>query len=193
MSDLRGNIAIVGTAESDLGIVADVMSPVDLMAQGVTRALDDCGLALSDVDGLFVAASQTRMAAMSLVEYLGIQPKYFDSTQIGGSSFMAHITHAQAAVAAGLCETVVVAYGSTQRTIGRATASAREPNAYEDPYKPMMPPSAYALAASRHMHEFGTTREQLAEVAVAARNWAKLNPKAFQQKDLDIEGVTLAK
>ncbi len=192
MSDLRGNIAIVGTAESDLGIVADVMSPVDLMAQGVTRALDDCGLALSDVDGLFVAASQTRMAAMSLVEYLGIQPKYFDSTQIGGSSFMAHITHAQAAVAAGLCETVVVAYGSTQRTIGRATASAREPNAYEDPYKPMMPPSAYALAASRHMHEFGTTREQLAEVAVAARNWAKLNPKAFQQKDLDIEGVMSA-
>ena len=193
MTDLRGNIAIVGTAESDLGEVAPEMSPVDLMAQGTVRALDDCGLSLKDVDGLFVAASQTRMAAMSLAEYLGIQPNYFDSTQIGGSSFMAHLTHAQAAIAAGLCETVVVAYGSTQRTIGRATASAREPNPYEDPYKPMMPPSAYAMAASRHMHEFGTTREQLAQVAVSAREWAKLNPKSFMTDDLTIDDVLNAR
>ena len=142
MSKIRGNAAIVGTAESDLGAVAPDMSPGDLMAQGTVRALDDCGLSLSDVDGILVAASQSRMAALSLCEYLGVNPKFFDSTQIGGSSFMAHLTHAQAAIAAGLCETVVVAYGSTQRTIGRATASAREPNPYEDPYKPMMPPSA---------------------------------------------------
>ena len=101
MSNVRGNAAIVGTAESDLGAVAPEMSPIDLMAQGTMRALDDCGLTLGDVDGIFVAASQSRMAAMSLVEYLGIQPKYFDSTQIGGSSFMAHLTHAQAAVGRG--------------------------------------------------------------------------------------------
>ena len=193
MSKIRGNAAIVGTAESDLGAVAPDMSPVDLMAQGTVRALDDCGLSLSDVDGILVAASQSRMAALSLCEYLGVNPKFFDSTQIGGSSFMAHLTHAQAAIAAGLCETVVVAYGSTQRTIGRATASAREPNPYEDPYKPMMPPSAYALAASRHMHEFGTTREQLAEVAVAARNWAKLNPKSFMTDDLTVDDVLNAR
>ena len=193
MSNVRGNAAIVGTAESDLGAVAPDMSPIDLMAQGTMRPHDDCGLTLADVDGMFVAASQSRMAAMSLVEYLGIQPKYFDSTQIGGSSFMAHLTHAQAAIASGMCETVVVAYGSTQRTIGRATASAREPNPYEDPYKPMMPPSAYALAASRHMHEFGTTREQLAEVAVTARNWAKLNPKSFMTDDLTVDDVLNAR
>jgi len=189
MSNLRGNIAIVGTAESDLGVVAPDMTPFDLMAQGTMRALDNCGLKLSDVDGYFAATSQSRMVAMAMCEYLGIQPKYFDSTQIGGSSFMAHVAHAQAAIAAGCCEVVVVAYGSTQRSVSRAAASAREPNAYEDPYKPMMPPSAYALAASRHMHEYGTTREQLAEIAVAARNWAKLNPVAYRQDDLTVEDV----
>ena len=189
MSDLRGNIAIVGTAESDLGTVAPDMSPIDLVAQGIVRALDDCGLELKDVDGLFAAMSQSRMVALSTAEYLGIQPSYFDSTQIGGSSFMAHITHAQAAVAAGLCEVVVVAYGSTQRSVSRAAASAREPNPWEDPYKPMQPPSSYALAASRHMHQYGTKREQLAEVAVAAREWAKLNPKAFRQEDMTVKDV----
>ena len=189
MSNLRGNIAIVGTAESDLGVVAPDMTPFDLMAQGTMRALDNCGLKLSDVDGYFAATSQSRMVAMAMCEYLGIQPTYFDSTQIGGSSFMAHVAHAQAAIAAGCCEVVVVAYGSTQRSVSRAAASAREPNAYEDPYKPMMPPSAYALAASRHMHQYGTTREQLAEIAVAARNWAKLNPVAYRQEDLTIDDV----
>ena len=193
MSKVRGNAAIVGTAESDLGAVAPDMSPIDLMAQGTMRALNDCGLTLGDVDGIFVAASQSRMAAMSLVEYLGIRPNYFDSTQIGGSSFMAHLTHAQAAIQSGMCETVVVAYGSTQRTVGRSTASAREPNPYEDPYKPMMPPSAYALAASRPMHEFGTTREQIAEVAVAARKWAQLNPKSFMTDDLTVDDVLNAR
>ena len=193
MSKVRGNAAIVGTAESDLGAVAPDMSPIDLMAQGTMRALNDCGLTLGDVDGIFVAASQSRMAAMSLVEYLSIRPNYFDSTQIGGSSFMAHPTHAQAAIQSGMCETVVVAYGSTQRTVGRSTASAREPNPYEDPYKPMMPPSAYALAASRHMHEFGTTREQIAEVAVAARKWAQLNPKSFMTDDLTVDDVLNAR
>lgn len=189
MSNLRGNIAIVGTAESDLGVVAPDMTPFDLMAQGTMRALDNCGLKLSDVDGYFAATSQSRMVAMAMCEYLGIQPTYFDSTQIGGSSFMAHVAHAQAAIAAGCCEVVVVAYGSTQRSVSRAAASAREPNAYEDPYKPMMPPSAYALAASRHMHQYGTTREQLAEIAVAARNWAKLNPVAYRQDDLTVDDV----
>lgn len=189
MSNLRGNIAIVGTAESDLGVVAPDMTPFDLMAQGTMRALDNCGLKLSDVDGYFAATSQSRMVAMAMCEYLGIQPTYFDSTQIGGSSFMAHVAHAQAAIAAGCCEVVVIAYGSTQRSVSRAAASAREPNAYEDPYKPMMPPSAYALAASRHMHQYGTTREQLAEIAVAARNWAKLNPVAYRQEDMTIDNV----
>ena len=186
---LRGNCAIVGTAESDLGVVAPGMSPTDLMAQATVRALDDCGLTLGDVDAVFCANAQSRMAAMSLCEYLGVQPKYFDSTQIGGSSFMAHVAHVQAAIEAGQCEVAIVCYGSTQRSVGRSTASARELNPYEDPYRPMMPVSANALAASRHMHQYGTTRENLAEVAVAARQWAKLNPKAFRRDDLSIDDV----
>ena len=113
MTNLRGNIAIVGTAESDLGLVPPDTSIQDLMGQATHRALADGGLALSDIDGIFAATSQSRMAALGLAEYLGIQPRYFDSTQIGGSSFMAHVAHAQAAIHAGLCEVALIAYGST--------------------------------------------------------------------------------
>jgi len=170
-SPKRGSVAVVGAAESDLGQVAPHTSPLDLMAQATRRALDDCGLKLADVDGLFVAASQVRFGPMSLAEYLRIKPKYFDGTIIGGSSFMSHLAHAQAAIEAGLCEVALIAYGSTQRSVSRAAASPREFNYYESPYKPILPISAYAMAAARHMHQYGTTRENLAEVAVAARKW----------------------
>ena len=193
MEHLRGKTAIVATAESDLGKVAPDTTIFDLMGQATHRALDDCGLTLSDIDGLFVSTSQSRMAAMGVCEYLGLRPRYFDSTQIGGSSFMAHITHAQAAIHAGMCEVALITYGSTQRTVSRAAASGREVNAYEDPYRPMMPPSAYALAASRHMYEYGTTREQLAEIAVAARRWALMNPKAWENEPLSVDDVLNAR
>ena len=125
----RGSAAIVGVAESDLGAVAALMSPLDLMAQGIARALDDCGLTLKDVDGLFCATTQARTSAMSLAEYLRLPDAYTDSTIVGGSSFEVHVAHAQAAIAAGLCTVAVVTYGSTQRTVGRRAASAREYNA----------------------------------------------------------------
>ena len=189
----RGSIAVVGAAESDLGLVAPHTSPIDLMAQATMRALDDCGLKLADVDGLFVAATQVRMGPMTLAEYLRIKPKYFDGTIIGGSSFMSHVTHAQMAIEAGLCEVAVIAYGSTQRSVSRAAASPREYNHYESPYKPILPISAYAMAAARHMHQFGTTREHLAEVAVSARKWALLNPIAWEKEPLTIEQVMKAR
>jgi len=189
----RGSVAVVGAAESDLGLVAPHTSPVDLIAQATLRALDDAGLKLSDVDSLFVAATQVRMGPMALAEYLRIKPKYFDGTIIGGSSFMSHVTHAQAAIEAGLCEVAVIAYGSTQRSVSRAAASPREYNHYESPYKPILPISAYALAAARHMHQFGTTREHLAEVAVSARKWALLNPAAWEKEPLSIEQVLKAR
>ena len=165
----RGSAAIVGVAESDLGQVAEDMSVFDLMAQGTRRALDDCGLTLKDVDGLFSATTQSRLSVLGLAEYLGINPPYIGSTIVGGSSFEYHVAHAMGAIAQGLCNVAVIAYGSTQRSVGRKQASVREVNPYETPFKPFLPSSAYALAASRHMHEFGTTREQLAAVAVAAR------------------------
>jgi len=189
----RGSVAIVGAAESDLGAVAALMSPIDLMAQGIQRALDDAGLTLKDVDGLFCATTQARTSAMSLVEYLGLPNAYTDSTIVGGSSFEVHVAHAHAALEAGLCSVAVIAYGSTQRTVGRRAASAREFNPYETPYRPFLPASAYAMAASRHMHEYGTTREQMAAVAVAAREWALLNPVAWEKKPLTIADVLNAR
>ena len=189
----RGAVAIVGAAESDLGQVAEEMSPIDLMAQGTQRALADCGIALKDVDGLFCATAQARLSVLAFAEYLGVKPAYLDSTIVGGSSFEYHVAHAVAALQLGLCNVAVVAYGSTQRSIGRRQASMREINPYETPFRPFMPSSAYALAASRHMHQYGTTREQLAAVAVAAREWALLNPVAWEKKPLTIEGALNAR
>jgi acetyl-CoA acetyltransferase len=189
----RGSVAIVGAAESDLGAVAALMSPMDLMAQGIHRALEDAGLTLADVDGLFCATTQARTSAMSLAEYLGLPNAYTDSTIVGGSSFEVHVAHAHAAMEAGLCSVAVVAYGSTQRTVGRRAASSREFNPYETPYRPFLPATAYAMAANRHMHEYGTTREQMAAVAVAARQWALLNPVAWEKKPLTIADVLNAR
>jgi acetyl-CoA acetyltransferase len=189
----RGAAAIVGVAESDLGLAAEGLSVFDLMAQGTKRALDDCGLSLRDVDGLFCATAQSRMSMLGLAEYLGLDPKYLGSTMVGGSSFEHHLAHAMGAIALGLCNVAVIAYGSTQRSVSRKLASAREPNPYETPFRPFMPSSAYALAASRHMHQFGTTREQLAAVAVAAREWALLNPAAWEKKPLTVEAVLSAR
>jgi hypothetical protein len=131
----RGSAAIIGAAESDIGAVAANMSPLDLMVQGIHRALADCGLKLKDVDGLFCATTQARTSAMSLCEYLHLPSVHTDSTIVGGSSFEVHVAHAQAALAAGQCSVAVIAYGSTQRTVGRRRASAREYN----PYCPRLP------------------------------------------------------
>src|SRR5258708_38703640 len=100
----RGSVAVVGAAESDLGLVAPHTSPVDLMAQGTLRALEDAGLKLSDVDGLFVAATQVRMGPMALSEYSRIKPRYFDGPIIGGRSCVEHDRHAQAAIERGVCD-----------------------------------------------------------------------------------------
>ena len=187
--DLKGKVCVVGAAESDLGKVAENTSHLDLIGQAAIRALDDAGLTLQDVDGVFAATSQSRMVGLGTCEYLGIKPNFIDSTQIGGSSFMSHVSHAVAAITTGKCKVALIVYGSTQRSMSRAATSQRELAWYEDPFKPMMPPSAYAMSAARHMHEFGTTREQLAEIAVAARKWAMMNPVAYSRDPLTIDDV----
>lgn len=185
----RGACAIVGVAESDLGEVAPGLSPMDLMGQATHRALADAGLSLRDIDGLFATTSQSRMPTLALAEYLGIRPRYHDGTNIGGCSFMSMVAHAQAAIEAGLCEVALITYASTQRTMGRSNVAAPDVNPYEAPYRPLYTASSYALAASRHMHQYGTTREQLAHIAVAARQWALLNPKAWEKEPLSVEDV----
>ena len=109
MSRKRGSVAVVGAAESDLGLVAPEMSPTDLMVQATLRALDDCGLKVTDIDCVFASHSQSRMAVLQLCEYLRINPRYYDSTIVGGSSFMAHLAHAQTAIENGDAEVAVAA------------------------------------------------------------------------------------
>ncbi len=187
--NIRGKVAIVGIAESDLGEVGPGITPLDLIGQATVAALEDAGLSKGDVDGLFTASAYYHLATLSVGEYLGIRPRYSDSTNLGGSSFISHLHHAALAIAAGACEVALIVYGSTQRSDGGRLVSAVEPLAYEASYRPRYPVSMFALAAARHMYQYGTTRQHLAEVAVAARKWAQLNPKAFARDPLSIEEV----
>jgi acetyl-CoA acetyltransferase len=176
--------AIAGVAESDLGVTA--LSPLQLNAQAVRRALDDAGLPLSAVDGL-ATTGLSRFSATLLGEYLGVRPTWTDSTMAGGSSFDLFVARAARAIRAGLCEVAVVAYGSNQRSarsrrLGGVVEVGVPSTEFEVPYAPLRPISLYAMAAQRHMHEFGTTPGQLAEVAVAAREWALRNPVAFSRE-----------
>src|SRR5713226_3149943 len=188
-TNLRGKIAIVGVAESDLGVVAPGITPLDLIGQATVAALEDAGLRQEDVDGLFTASAYYHLATLSVAEYLGIRPRYSDSTNLGGSSFVSHLAHAAAAITAGYCDVALIVYGSTQRSDSGRLVSASEVWKYEAPYHPRYPISMYALAAARDMYQYGTTREQLAEVAVAARQWAQLNPKAFAREPLSLQDV----
>ena len=187
--ELRGRTAVVGVAESDLGQVAPGLTPLDLIGQATARALDDAGLTKADVDGLFTASSYHALAALDVGEYLGIRPRYADGTNVGGSSFVSHVLHAATAIEAGRCDVALIVYGSTQRSDGGRLVTPSLPFPYEAPYKPRYPVSMYALATSRHMYQYGTTRAQLAEVAVAAREWARLNPKAFVRDPLTVDDV----
>ena len=166
-------VAIVGAAEAQMGTALPGLTRPTSWPRRRVRALADAGLTVADVDGVFAAATQLPWASVTLAEDLGIRPRHTDSTMIGGASAMAHVNHARAAIAAGLCDVALIAYGSTQRSVGRASASVQEIDPWEAPYRPPLPVAAYALAASRHMHEYGTTAEQLAWVAVSARQWAQ--------------------
>lgn len=185
---LRGKVAVVGIGTAGMG-EAPGRSAIELLAEAALAALDDAGLSLAEVDGLFTATSVHAFPTLSVGEYLGIRPRFFDGTNVGGSSFEAHLLQAAIALEAGFCDVALIAYGSNQRTAGGKFVSFSEPYPWEAPYKPRVPLTAYALAASRHMHVYGTTREMLAEVAVAARAWANLNPQAFARGPLTIEDV----
>ncbi|MDR6858403.1 thiolase [Variovorax guangxiensis] len=194
LKDLRGSAAIAGVATFGCGETPG-FTDLELLARSAHAAVADAGLTMQDIDGLCTASASAAMWALPVVEYLGLNPRYIDGTMLGGSSFIAHLLPAMHAIRSGQCSAVLVCYGSAQRSAAfgrREIVAARrflDPQPYEHPYEPMLPVSAYALAASRHMHEFGTTREQLADVAVAARAWARLNPEAFMREALTREQV----
>lgn len=188
----RGRTAIVGSATWGLGTMPG-STTLELASKAVFMALENCGLRLSDVDGLFGVLSDDTLGMLGLSEYLGIRPKVTDNNRVGGSSFLTHVMWATLALETRQCDVAVIAYGSNQRTASGKLVSAAKQDPYEAPYKPLLPPTAYALAASRHMYEFGTTRENMAEVAVAARQWAMLNPEAVKREPTSIEEVLAAR
>lgn len=164
-------------------------SAFDQLQEAVILALEDCGLQLHDVDGLFCALSSSGLPTLNVAERLGIRPRHADGTMVGGASFLFQLQSAVAALEAHLCDVALICYGSNQRSAGGKLVSMPDPQPYEQPYRPLYPLSSYALAAARHMFEYGTTREQLAHVAVAARQWAMLNPAAMMREPLTVEEV----
>jgi acetyl-CoA acetyltransferase len=188
---LRGSAAIVGVADdaSPTGVLA--LHGRALEAAMIDQALADAGLTRADVDGVCHSAS-----SVALAEYLGIHPRFTDSTNTGGSSFEVHAEHAAAAIATGLCEVAISVYAATPRSDRRhgRTSEWRPvgPNPaaeWEWPYGLRMPMGPYAMAATRHMAQFGTTPEQLAQIAVSTRQWASMNPKARHRDLITVDDV----
>ena len=181
----RGKTAIVGAATFGCG-VAPGYSSMELAHQASVMALASAGLKPADVDGLFVAITDDALSGLTFAETLGIHPRFLDNNRTGGSSFQVHAMLAALALDAGLCDVALIAYGSNQRSSTGKLVQASRPSPWESAYKPLRPISSYALAAARHMHEYGTTKEQLGAVAVAARQWAQLNPEAFVREPLTL-------
>ncbi|WP_128375091.1 thiolase C-terminal domain-containing protein [Streptomyces cavernae] len=186
-------VAVVGVALSDCGRVDDA-TPYALHAQAARRALADAGLGREAVDG-FASAGLGTLAPIEVAEYLGLRPTWVDSTSVGGSTWEVMAAHAADAIAAGRANAVLLAYGSTARAdlrAGRRTANlsfgARGPLQFEVPYGHTLI-AKYAMAARRHMHQYGTTLEQLASVAVQARANAAANPEAMFRTPITVDEV----
>lgn len=188
----RGKAAIVGSATYGMG-EAPGLSSMDIAVNASIGALGQAGMTPADVDALYICLPDNMLSGLGFAEYLGLRPKITENNRTGGSAFLTHLASACLALDAGLCDVALIAYGSNQRSAAGKLVSAAAPDPWEGPYRPRLPVSAYALAAARHMHEYGTTPEQLAEVAVSARQWANLNPDAFMQGDLSVDDVLSAR
>jgi acetyl-CoA acetyltransferase len=188
-NNVSGKVAIVGVAESDqLGVVPD-KSAIQLHAEAAHNALSEAGLSIGDVDAIFTAG----VSPMETAEYLGVVPRYLDGTTVGGSSFVIHVGHAATAIANGLCNVALITHGESGRSRVGMSGFPSGPQTmrgqFEAPWGLPSPVGAYAMACSRHMAQYGTTSEQLAEIAVATRKWAALNPKAMYRDPLTIDDV----
>ena len=195
---IRGAAAIVGVADDASPTGQLDIGGRQLEAVMIEQALADAGLTIADVDGVCHTGS-----SVGLAEYLGVHPRFTDSTNTGGSSFEVHVEHAAAAIAAGIADVIVSVYASTPRGDrargGGMGGPGRRPPPFgggpnpqaewEIPSGIRMPMGAYALAATRHMALYGTTPEQLAQIAVSTREWATMNPKARYQDPLTIDDV----
>lgn len=188
--DIKGQIAIVGAAETtELGRIPN-LSTISLHADAARNALADAGLKASDIDGIACAGQ----SPVAVAQYLGITPTYVDGTGVGGCSFMLHVRHAAAAIAAGMCTTVLVTHGESGKSRvgaggwgggGDASLQAQ----FEMPYGPTGPPTMFPMGVLRYMKETGLTHEQLAMVAVVQRQWSSQNPRAMMRDLITVDDV----
>jgi acetyl-CoA acetyltransferase len=191
---------IVGIGLSDYP-TAPHLDSIGHHVQATQRALADSGVAKKDIDGFMAAGMGQQDVAPALAEYLGVDHRFIDGTMTGGSSFEYHVQHAAAAIRENMCDTVLITYGSDflsrmGRTLGTGgfirTERVEGPMQYEAPYGNTLV-GAYALAARRHMHEFGTTSEQLAEIAVGVREYAGMNPNAMYREPITVDDVVASR
>jgi acetyl-CoA acetyltransferase len=184
-----GDIAIVGAAETTrLGVIPD-MSQIQLHADAALNAMADAGLKPADIDGVATAVETPQQIA----HYLGIMPSWVDGTSVGGCSFMIHVRHAAAAIASGLCRTVLITHGESGRSRVGAPPRSVPPSSlagqFEQPFGPMGPPTLFPIPLLRYMKTYGVTHEQLAMVSVVQREWAAKNPRATFRTPITVNEV----
>ena len=192
LRDLSNVACIVGVDESDEMGTLPNKSQLSLHVEAVTNAVRDAGLKVSDIDGIFTAGQHS---PATIGEALGITPRYVDGTTVGGCSFIIMVGHAVAALHHGLCDVAVISHGESGRS--QVGVSPRRdtaiPGQFEAPYGFGPAPTMFGLITTRHMHQYGTTLEQWAQVAVSTRKWASLNPKALRRDPLTVEDVLKAR
>jgi len=191
---IKGKACIVGAYEHPTRHAPNI-SLAQLHADVAFGALRDAGLHKNDVDGYFCDSDAPGMGGTSLIEYMGLRPRHMDTTETGGSSYLVHVSHAAQAIAAGKCDIALITMAGRPRTAGMATGTAVRPYEFDDPcaqfeqpYRPAIT-NLYAMCAKRHMHEFGTTSEQLAWIRVAASVHAQFNPLALRREVVTVEQV----
>jgi len=187
---VRHQVAIVGAAETtELGNIPG-MSAIELHADAALNAITDCGIDPARIDGVACAGQ----SPVAVAQYLGITPRWLDGTSVGGCSFMLHVRHAAAALAADMCDTVLITHGESGRSrvgvggfggFGGATLQGQ----FEAPYGPTGPPTMFPMGVLRYMKDFGLTHEQLAMVAVVQREWAGRNPRSMMRDPIAVEDV----
>lgn len=189
---LRGRAFIAGAFEHPLRTIPD-KTVAQVHAEVAAGALADAGLTFADVDGYFCAGDAPGFGPLSMAEYMGISPTHVDSTETGGSSYIVHVQHAAEAITAGHCKVALITLAGLPRSSGAGIAGAgrfgNSPEVHFENHFGMSIVAGYAMAARRHMHEFGTTSEQLAEIKVAASTHAQHNPNAFLRDVVTIEEV----
>jgi acetyl-CoA C-acetyltransferase len=191
---VKGRACIAGAYEHPTRKAPD-SSLAQLHGEVALGALADAGLTIHDVDGYFCAGDAPGMGPMSMVDYLNLKVRHVDSTETGGCSYLIHVAHAAQAISAGKCDIALVTLAGRPRSEGQATGTAVRPmnpnqpdSAFEAPFGPALA-NMYGMVARRHMHEFGTTSEQLAWIKVAASHHAQYNPHAVLREVVSVEDV----